>query len=349
MASESMLEHSTPDLAAQFEKQLNAFFTNAITRRSRNPGLLAGLVLDSLHVFAGSNIAGAIWGISGSSREQLQKGSQDEARNQTSSNLLDSLQLGVEKSQINGSLADQLSALQALKAGIQKQIAAGVDVKNAQHQLVAVEGQIADLQSQIKTEHFANIISSLQLGVDKASLTKGLEDDVKALEALRDGLRAQIKAGVDVANNQSQLVSVLGQIASKQDEIAQSAKDAVKASAFRQIGLSATGGEIIPGISNLKKQLAQLNSSDLSNVPKKLANRLAGVGKVLSDPIKASIPEVRSAIKDLFSAIRDELNKQSSSGPLTKTTSLNTNKILKGLGLDPASCQGASLEALQVQ
>lgn len=255
------------------------------------------------------------------------------------SNLIDSAQLGVEKSQVSGSIASQLTALQALKSGIEKQIAAGIDVKSAQHDLVSVEGQIADLQKQSRADGFASIISSLQLGVDKSSLTKGLGDDLKALEALRDGLRAQVKAGVDVANNQSQLVSVLSNIKALREQIAQNSKDAVKASAFKQIGLSATGGEIIPGVSNLKKQLEQLKSSDLSNVPKKLANRLAGVGKVLSDPIKSSIPEVRSAIKDLFSAIRSELNNQSKNGPLTKTTSLNTNKILKGLGLDPASAK----------
>jgi hypothetical protein len=107
---------------------------------------------------------------------------------------------------------------------------------------------------------------------------------------------------------------------------------------FKQIGLSSTGAEVIPGVANLKKQFDQLSSQDLSGITKKLTNRLAGVGKALTNPILKSLPEVRSAIRDLFAAIRDELNKQSS-GPLTKTTSLNTNKILKGLGLDPAAAK----------
>lgn len=269
-------------------------------------------------------------------RKQLQDATKG-AASDTFSKIIDNLGLGVEKAGLTKSLNDDVSALQAVKAGLLNQIKAGVDVQSAQHQLVAVQGQIASTQEQIKQNGIDKILTGLQAGVDKAKLTKGLADDLKALQAQAAGIRAQIAAGNDVASQQSNLVSVLQQIQGLQEQIAQNKQDALKASAFKQIGLSAEGGEIIPGVSNLKKQLSQLKSNlpnEMGTTLRKLVNRLGGVGKVLSDPIKSSIPEVRAAIKDLFDAIRGEMDSQTKNGPLTKTTALNTNKVIRGLGLD---------------
>lgn len=104
---------------------------------------------------------------------------------------------------------------------------------------------------------------------------------------------------------------------------------------YQAIGLGADGGEVIPRVANLKKQLAQLTSrDDLGGLSSKLRTALRGAGKVLSGEMGKVTADTRSAIQDLFDAIRDELNK-GGSGPLTKTTQLS-ERILAGLGLSAA-------------
>jgi hypothetical protein len=69
-------------------------------------------------------------------------------------------------------------------------------------------------------------------------------------------------------------------------------------------------------------------------VAPKVASQLAGVGKVLSGALGKVTLETRQKIVELFQTIRSTFEDQSK-GPLTKTTSLNTSKILAGLGLTP--------------
>jgi hypothetical protein len=204
----------------------------------------------------------------------------------------------------------------------------------------AVAKAAAEAAAQRRSDAFAKALGNLRLGVDKAELTKGLRDDLAALRAVEDGLRRQIKAGVDVQAAQSELYSVLGQIASKQEDIrvaaqrdAEAAKAARKAMEqarqFRALGLDAVGNRPPPAIANLKKQLAQLQSrKDLTGNQRGLLKRIR---EVLIDPIHKATPETRAAISDMFDTIRQEFDKGSrklNEGPLTKTHSLNTNLAL---------------------
>ena len=59
-------------------------------------------------------------------------------------------------------------------------------------------------------------LDSLQLGIDKAGLTKSLQDDLKAMQALLAGLKKQLKTTTDVVGVQQQIVAVEGQIAATQ-------------------------------------------------------------------------------------------------------------------------------------
>ena len=106
---------------------------------------------------------------------------------------------------------------------------------------------------------------------------------------------------------------------------------------FRLIGLSPSGGEITPTTGNLFKQLTQLDKSLVGeDVPTKLTNRLAGVRKALAKGLGDLKEPTRAAIRDLFETIRSEFEKGTKEGgPLTKTTSINTNRILDGLGIGP--------------
>ena len=62
-------------------------------------------------------------------------------------------------------------------------------------------------------------------------------------------------------------------------------------------------------------------------MPTKLTNRLAGVRKALAKGLGDLKEPTRAAIRDLFETIRSEFEKGTKEGgPLTKTTSINTNR-----------------------
>ena len=219
--------------------------------------------------------------------------------------------LGLAKTQVG-------EAIQAEKKGLADQ---------------AKDAAAARLQDQ-----FSALIENLQLGVDRASLTKSLSDDLDSLKALKAGLEKQVKAGVDVTAAQSQLVTVVQAIADKQDEIRQKAAEAVQARQFRALGLSGTGEDLIPGVENLRKQLGSLTkrlAESGADLPSKLAQQLAGARKVLSGELGKATSESRSKINELFKTIRGTFDQQSKQGPLTRNSVFQANKILEGLGLSP--------------
>src|SRR5262245_8068350 len=114
-------------------------------------------------------------------------------------------------------------------------------------------------------KHWQNIIDSIQLRIDKAELTPTLRDDIARLKEMRKALLAQIKAGHEVADAQSKLVTVEGQIAQKEKERTANQKAirdaAIQRRQFRAIGLGPEGEDIIPGVKNLQKQFEQLSKS----------------------------------------------------------------------------------------
>jgi hypothetical protein len=225
------------------------------------------------------------------------------------------------------------SAIQKALGLAKDQIGQAITAQKKGLQDAAKEAAAQKLQ-----EQFNALIAALQLNVDKAGLTAGLNDDLKALESLKAGLEKQIKAGVDVTATQSALVGVVGQIADKQEEIRQKAAQAVQARQFRALGLSGTGEDLIPGVENLRKQLGSLTrrlAESGADLPSKLAQQLAGARKVLSGELGKATSESRSKINELFKTIRDTFDQQSKQGPLTRNSVFQANKILEGLGLSP--------------
>lgn len=127
----------------------------------------------------------------------------------------------------------------------------------------------------------------------------------------------------------------LRKIKEAREKAAQKVAELLQSKQFRALGLSSTGDQIVPGVDNLKKQLSQLTDQLGGDVAPKVESQLKSIGKVLSGTFGKVTLETRSKIKDLFDTIRSEFDKQAKSGPLTATTALNTNQILKGLGLGP--------------
>jgi hypothetical protein len=224
----------------------------------------------------------------------------------------------------------QLAQASASVIGTQKAIES--NAKAAAAAAAAARDAAARARAQQIQKHFAAILASLRIGVDKAALDKNLNNDVSALVALKLGLERQVKAGVDVQSAQAQLVQVAGQIQAKQQEIRAKAAEALQADQFKALGLDAQGAKLPPTIENLKKQISQLSSRDeLSSNQQGLLNRIR---KVLVDPLKKATPETRSAAKALIDGVRDEINKGVEKLDAQKFKRIQiSDKILAALGL----------------
>jgi hypothetical protein len=199
-------------------------------------------------------------------------------------------------------LRAQVTKLRAIEKTISDRIAATKDITrklNLEDDLVSVRRQRRSVEQQISDQ-----------------LTQRL-DDAKAAK-----IEAKAKALEDLRKRQE---AALAKLQTRQ---------------FRALGLGASGGDIVPGVANLRTQFASLTDR-LGTDPalsSKLKSQFDGVGKVLSGSLGKVTEESRSAIVELFETIRGTFDKESSKtkGPLTKTTSLNTNSVLAGLGLSPA-------------
>jgi hypothetical protein len=158
-----------------------------------------------------------------------------------------------------------------------------------------------------------------------------LEDQLLAVQRRADALRAG--AAKDAADAAAKAAAAERERLRKLREAAAAREQARQ---FTAIGLGPDGGDVIPRVANLKRQLEQLTSrSDIGSIPSKMRTALRGVSRVLKGEFGKVTSDTRSAIQDLFDAIRDELDKGASGGPLTKTTQLSS-RILEGLGLSAA-------------
>lgn len=150
-----------------------------------------------------------------------------------------------------------------------------------------------------------------------------LEDQLRFVNRQKSSLGEQLVADAAEAKLQQKALA-------EQRAAARLAQ--VQARQFRAIGLAADGSEIVPGVDNLKKRLAQLKQL---NVSAKVKSQLEAIGKVLSGSLGKVSRQTREAIDGIFDNIADGFN-QKGKGPLTKTSGLDTKKILEGLGLSPA-------------
>lgn len=105
---------------------------------------------------------------------------------------IDALQLDVDRAGLTDRLNDDLAALRALEAGLERQIAAGVDVSAAQSQLVNVVGQIADKQEEIRQRALeavqARQFRALGLSATGEAIVPGVENLQRQLRQLTERL-----------------------------------------------------------------------------------------------------------------------------------------------------------------
>lgn len=257
--------------------------------------------------------------------------------------LVESLELRVDQASAAGNKDRELRVLGEIEAAIRQRMAVHGRTTDLLRQLFQVQQQrkavldgIAAQQREAQQARVDAVLEGLGIKVDRAKLTRSLADDLRALDDLAAGLRAQIRKGGDVSRFQSQLVGVTGEIADIQEQIRQNAADALQARQFKALGLGRAGEEIIPGAENLRKQLSQLSdrlADTGTELGSKLGNQLDGARQLLSGKFGKLTEDTRERIRDLFRTIRGEFEdgaKQS----LTKTQSLRSNRLLEGLGLD---------------
>lgn len=341
---------ATTALAAQFKETLGGFFQDALDQAvagvpapkvKGTPGFATGLKPEDI-------LGPLIKDIPKKLQEQLldvQIASPDNAQalinvlEKQKRSVLDALQdprltrddrieLKTKLKGIEDSIAAQNAAIKATaEAAAQKRQDA---VDNAKEKQQAAQQKLSD--------SFKALIAGLQLGVDRAGLTKGLNDDLDKLKALKVGLEKQVKAGVDVVSAQSQLVTVTGQIADKQEEIRQKALEATQARQFRALGLTGTGDEIVPGIKNLATRLSavlgKVASGDL-NISSKLANQLRAARKLINTEGDKLTRDTRAKINEFIKAVNGGDSTEKLQGPLTRNSAFNASKIIEGLGLTP--------------
>jgi TP901 family phage tail tape measure protein len=239
---------------------------------------------------------------------------------------------------------------------------AGIRIHGAERETKRLE---KDLDRVGKTrerlvEQFAARMARLGLELDKAGLTKSLEDDLRVLAQQEALVRAQISAEGSTLALERQLFEIERQrlqIREQQGDQARSAKEALKqriaeqreierlqreaqrqariGRQFEALGLTAEGQARVPGAGALRRRLASLTEQIRGTAldTDKTRTQLARIAKVLSGQFGALGRDVRASILQMFSDIANALNEGDKQGPLTKFQKTGIGKLIEGLGL----------------
>jgi murein DD-endopeptidase MepM/ murein hydrolase activator NlpD len=155
----------------------------------------------------------------------------------------DRLQFNVDRTQLTKGLQDDLSALQAQKAGIEKQIAVDgatlqrqQDLLNVELAINAKQQEIADARQaridaakQAKADAAQSKLDWAQLAIDRAGLTDSLTDDLKAARGYLALVNQQIKVFGKTLTLEQDRVNALKSIKDLKQQQADEAKKAADA------------------------------------------------------------------------------------------------------------------------
>lgn len=179
---------------------------------------------------------------------------------------------------------------------------------------------------------FAKLMDALSLGQERAQATKTLKDDIVAQVKINQAIGREIKIEGRTTELARQLFEGRQALSALRSQQAQGRQ-------FQALGLTAEGEKRGPSIANLTKRLGSIRNAVKGTVldTAKTRNELARIGKVLKGQFGKVGGDVKSAILQMLNDISSALQggKDALKGPLTKTTSLNSNKVLSGLGLPP--------------
>jgi hypothetical protein len=229
-------------------------------------------------------------------------------------------------------------------------------IRSDQTQIAQNAAQAAQAQQQAAQKAQQDLFAGLQFNVDKAGLTKSLQDDLAALHKYQAVVQEIIRTQGSTLDLQKTLLGVEQNIAGVQDQIAsnrrqaadkarQAAGAARDALQFRMLGLGPTGGALVPGVENLRKRLTSIKDAVQGTFldTGKTGAELTRIGNILAGKFGSVSEQVRSAIDQMFTSIRDKLS--GSIGTQTKFQHLSSQKFVESLGLNLTPEQKRAIEA----
>lgn len=166
----------------------------------------------------------------------------------------------------SGGIQQQISKLKAIGALISARIAATKDVTRKLTLEQTLLDQVTRPLAQDRATVAQNFLDTLQLNVDKAQATSGLNDDLAALTSLQNGILARIKAIGKTNALEEQLVQVTGQIKQIQQQAQQNIIDVLNTNLSIAQVKSPPYGDDIKALealrSEIEKQIAAAKGLD---------------------------------------------------------------------------------------
>jgi len=211
----------------------------------------------------------------------------------------------------------------------------------------AISKEDARKAAEKQRQGFENLLDAISLSVDRAAATRGFADDLRRNTQLQNAIKRQIAVEgrtTDLARRlfdarQARADIIAARAGKARDagiKAAQAASAAAQEKQFKALGLSATGDDPVPGIKNLSKRINRtLRNADLGkiDISSKLISRLKAARKLIKTEGGKLTEDTRRVINDFLKAATGQDEKTKTTGPLTKTSALNVNRILDGLGL----------------
>jgi TP901 family phage tail tape measure protein len=193
----------------------------------------------------------------------------------------------------------------------------------------------ADRAAEAK-ERAADAFQTLLEGFElRAERSQSIEGDIRIREQELAAIRRRMQVAGRTVDLLREELRVEQEIAALKQQQAERRRDERRADQFEALGLTREGQERTPSAGALLRRARTLQD-ELKGTPLDTADnraQLARIVSVLRKNFKTAGRDVRQAILDMLNEISGGLDQGTRSGPLTKTTGLNTKKILTGLGL----------------
>lgn len=252
--------------------------------------------------------------------------------------------LKIDKARLTQGVGDDLAAFRELERAILRQIDREGKTFDLVQQLTDTRLQIssiverqADDARQAGEDAFSATLDALDLQLEIAQSTRSLADDQAVLRQIEAAIISRIASEGRTTDLLRQLFQVRQEQVDVARQLREQQRERRQGQQFEALGLTSEGEERVPGQRVLRRRANQLEEQikgtvlDTENTRRKLER----IQAVLAGKFGQVGREVRRAILEMLNTISDALNEgnRDLTGPLTKTTSLNSRRILQNLGL----------------
>lgn len=254
------------------------------------------------------------------------------------------LGLKLDKAGLTAGLDDDIAALRELERAILRQIQREGKTFVLVDQLTQVRLKIASTvekqaldAAQAAQDAVDAMFDALDLNLERAQATSGLKDDQAALRDIEQAILKRIEIEGETTDLLRRLFQVRQEQAAVAQELREQAQKEFQGDIFERFGLTREGDERVPGGAALRKRARNLLDMIKGTALDTDKNRqiLRGIINTTNKEFRQAGRAVRQAALDLLNDISSAFDQGGTKGPLTKTSGLNTKKILEGLGLSP--------------